>query len=442
MTRGLVTRRGVLALVGTAATAGCSEIRAGVSGDRSTRIDGADVRSATEGDVPAVPRTVPVGIEGSYLEGRADRARRLLSGVPTPLDREEVPNGAIREELAAMHQGAREALAAAGDAGSPYEAMESLRSARGHAGALDAAWRAIDADLTREALLGDAEAIRRDVRNFRDGWRYAGTDPIRAVLVSAPVEEAVRRAMARASVDAAELRTEEENPVTVGELGGDLERARALLDDGTYLRDRYLDSLADAPGLGSTLRSAAGSLVSAARERRRGLPEYDPDDPSASVGRDVEETPAAWALRDLYDRATYLGRIGDERSDGRLATAVLLAGERLADLRAFESLHGRVAGGETFAVDGASDVESIRSAAVRAVEAALADAGHPRLARRALADPAAMIRFADRELRDVRDEVEARWIAREVGEYVTAAATARGVPRATERVAAALEGAA
>lgn len=92
------------------------------------------------------------------------------------------------------------------------------------------------------------------------------------------------------------------------------------------------------------------------------------------------------------------------------------------------------------AVEDVSDVERLRSAAVRAVETARADAAHPRLARRALSDLATEIRGADRELAEVGDEIEPRWIARDVGDYVEVAAIARAVPAATDRVASALAG--
>lgn len=434
------TRRGVLALLGTTAAAGCTGLPSTPFGDREVRIDGAALRALAERPTPVVPETVPVGIERQYLRRRSGDVRELLAVAPTPLDRREVPNGAIREKLASTHDRATEALAASEDAPSPYEAMRSIRRARGEAGELAAAWRAIDAGLTRADLLDPAATVLEAVREFDDEWEYVGADSVRVVLVGERIERGVARAIEAASVDRERFGFEQENPITVGELGGDVERARGLLDDATHLYDRYTGSLSGGTDRESTIRSAAESAVAAVDRRQEDLPAFDPRDPSAAFDRDVEDTPAAWALRDLYEGATHTRGIDHARSNEALgpASVVLLAQETLTRLRAFASLYDRVAGGERVALADAGDVEAIRSDAVRAIETARSEATHPRLARRVLADVAGTIPFADRELADVRDEIEPRWLARDVGIYLRTGAVARAVPAASERIASTL----
>lgn len=434
------TRRGVLALVGTTAFAGCSGIPSGILEEQPATLDGTELRALAERDAPAIPERAVVDIEGAVLDARRDHVRELLSGVPTPFSSREIPNGAIREELASMHERALDALDAADSAGSPYETLTSLRDARSRAGALNAAWRAIDAGLTREALLEDAAVVRREGRAFDERWRYVGDDPVRAVLIADRLERGVERAIAVASVDREELAAEQENPVTVGELGGDIERGRALLDDGAYLYDRYTASVTGATALESTIRSAARAAVDTVETRQRDLPAFDPGDPAATFGRDIEETPAAWALRDLYGHVSNTRGIDHARSNDQPAHVVLQAQEQLARIRAFTALYERIDDGERFAIEAASDVEALRSTAVAAVMAARSAAPDPRLARRLLADLAGGIRYTDREFADLRDEIEAAWIARDVSFYVTTAAIARAIPDAVDRITSLLAG--
>lgn len=431
------SRRGFLALVGTTALAGCGGVP-GLGGEQAPTIDGEALLAVVDGESPSVPETVPVAIGSEYPASATERIGVLLSSVPAPLDEEEVPNAAIREELAAMHDRAREALAEAEGARSAYERLQSLRHARGHAGELSAGWRAIDDGLTREALLEEAVPIRRDVRGLGDRVEYVGADPVRAVLVYEPIETGLARAAAHASIDRETLRMHRESPVSVGDVGGDLERARASLDDAAHLYDRYTASLPDDPALRSTLDSAVAALASRVDRRRRGLPAFDPDDPSGSVGREIDDTPAGWALRELYQRLSYTGRFEDERAAGHPAAAVLLAQEALAQIRAFAALHERVEGGDRLAVETAADVESIRTAAIGAIESARSGARYPGLVRRVATDLAARVEQTDRELADVGDGVEPRWIARDVGRYVVAGAMAEGLPAVSRRVASVL----
>jgi len=427
------TRRGVLALVGTTALAGCNAIPTDPFGEHPIQLDGAKLQALAEQEIPTIPERVVVDIEQSYLDSRRARIRELLAAVPTPFSSREIPNGAIREELASMHRRTLEMLDAADDAESRYETLTSLRNVRSQAGELNTAWQAIDADLTREALLEDSATVRQGVRAFDDSWQYVGTDAVRAVLIADRIERSVERAIGVTSVDREELKAEQENPITVGELGGDIEQARALLDDSVYLYDRYTTSLTDPTDLSGTIRSAAASAVGAIEARQDDLPEFNPENPAATFGQDIEDTPAAWALEELYDYVSETYGIDHARSNDQPARVILEAQEAFARMQAFTSLYERIDEGERFAIEAVSDVKALRSTAVEAVTAAASEAPDPRLTHRIATDLAGAIRYTDREFTDLRDEIEAQWIARDVGFYVTTAAVARAVPDAVDR---------
>lgn len=436
--RGSMNRRAVLAALASTPLAGCGGVLRDVTGRSRPTLDGTAIRAAVRGDAPTVPERVPVDIEDRYVAAGADRVRALLDPVPMPLGPRQIPNGAIRERLAAAHDRAKDQLTAAEDAASLYEAIRSIRHARSEAAELNAGWRAIDDGLTREGLLDEAEAINDDVAAFEASWSYLGADPVRATLVHRRIEFDVDRAAAESSVGPASLDREQESPVSVGDLGGDLERARALLDDVTYLFGRFTASLDDPVDLQEEIRAAADTLRETVLSRVDSLPAFADTDPSASFDRDIEDTPVAWALRELHDDASYTGWENRRGAPDHPARTVLVAETKLAELRAFAALHERVADGSPVGLDSASTVASHRSAAIAAIESARASPPHPGLVNHGLTDPAMWIRAADRDLADVDDDVPPGTIAWDVGFYLAAAAVARAVPAAVADVVAAL----
>lgn len=428
------TRRGVLALIGTTAVTGCSGIPRNFFGQDPVELDGAKLQALADRPVPSIPERTVVDIEQSLLDSRRKSVRQRLSAVPTPFSSQEIPNGAIREKLASVHERTRDLLDEAKKAETPYETLTSLRNARSRAAELNAAWQAIDAGLTREALLEDAATARQHVRTFDDRWQYMGDDAIRAVLIGDRLERNVEWATRIASVDREELAAEQETPITVGELGGDIERARALLDDSTYLYDRYTASLTNPSELQSTIQSAAKATVRVIETRQNDLPEFNPENPAETFDQDIEDTPAAWALQELYDPVADTHELNRAQSKGQPAHLILQAQSKLARIQAFSSLYERVDDGEYFAIKAVSDVEALRSTAIQAVTTAQSAAPDQHLARRILTELVGTIRYADQEFADLRDKIEVEWIARDVSLYVITAAIARAIPDTVDHI--------
>jgi hypothetical protein len=426
--RRAVTRRGALALLG--ALAGCNET-ASIGGSR-TRIDGAAVR-ALAGDAAAVPERLPVGVGSAHLAAGEKRVRTLLDAVPADLGAEALPNGAMRERIVERRRDAVENLDAAASAATPFERLGRIADARGQARFAAGAWRAVDAEATRDDLTDEAAAVRDDRAAFRNRWAYRGGDPVVAVRVHAEIERRVAGDRVDDPADDPQ-RYRAGNPLGVGEAAGRIERVRTAVDDAAHQYDRLLASVEDPVDLHPRFLDARRAVRETFESERGDLPRVDAEAPWRIEGVDVEETPAAAALAELYRSID--PRHDDGRDDEPPACALHRAHASLIDLRAFASLRARVAAGETVAIESVDDVAAVRREAVGAVRDAAASPSI--LGRTALADTAARLRYADDRLTEVGGEVRARRLRGEVTRYLVVAARARAVPGASERAVAAL----
>lgn len=425
-----LTRRGALGALGV--LAGCSATDP--LGDDRTELDGRAIRALVDDSVPAVPERLPVGVGTAHLEASEERARALLDAVPASLGPDDLPNGAMRERIRRKREYAVEGLDAAAEAPTPFERLDALAGARGDARFAAGAWRAIDGDLTRDDLRDEAGTVRDDRAAFRERWQYLGGDPAVAVRVHAEIEERVDAG--RADIALGEPRRYRVgNPLGVGEIAEEIERARVAVADATHCYDRLLASVGEPTDLRTRFLDARRSVREVFESERDDLPPVDAEEPWRVEGVDTEDTPAAEALEELY-------RPIDPRHDDRWddewpARSLHWAHATLIGLRAFASLRARVADGETFAVESADNVAAVRREAIDSVRTAAAEPTI--LGRTALTDAAARLGHADARLTEVRDDVSAVQIRNEVGRYLVVMARARAVSRASERVIEALQ---
>lgn len=426
-----LTRRGALALLG--ALAGCSATTP--LGGGETDLDGAAIRAAVAGDAPSIPERLPVGIGSDHLAATERRARTLIDAVPPDLGPERIPNGAIRERIRRKREYAVDSFDRGTAAPTPFERLDAVADARAEARFAAAAWRAVDAGLTREDLTDEADAVRRDRRAFRDRWQYVGGDPVAAVRVHAAIERRVDGG--RADVAFGEPRRYRlGNPLGVGEIAEEIERARVAVDDATHFYDRLVQSVDEPTPLRDRFVGARTTLRDAFESARDALPAVDSEAPWRVEGVDVEDTPAEWALEELYRPID--PRYDDGWREAPPARSLLWAHDSFVGLAAFRSLRERVATGETFVVESAEDVAAMRSDAVEAVRTASDESSVPVLTRTVLTDVSDRIGHTDDRLSDVDDAVTAARVRRELSTYLVAAARARATPAASERVAEAL----
>ncbi|MFB6101738.1 MAG: hypothetical protein ABEJ73_04165 [Haloplanus sp.] len=429
MTR--LTRRGTLALLGT--LTGCSAMPNAT--DEAAQLDGAALRALADEPAPTIPDRLPVGIGEAHLEATAKRAQALFEAVPATLGPEQIPNGAIREKVHQARERAAESLSNARAATAPYERLRAFADARAEGRFAAGAWRAIDQGLTRAALRDEAERIRGDHRALRERWQYVGGDPVDATLVHAAIERRVDAGRADIALGPPR-RYRVGNPLGVGELAEEVERARVAVDDAGHLYDRLTASVTEPTDLRPRFRAARESLRDDFESERADMPSVGAERPWQVEGVDVEDTPAAEALRELYRQ--FDPEHDDGWAEAQPAQSLLWAHGSFASLQAFASLRATVADGETFAVESVDDVAAMRTAAVEAVRAA-AEAPHvPALTRQQLAELSTNLGHADDRLADVEGTVSAERLHHEVARYLTVAAKARATPRASERVASAL----
>jgi len=423
------TRRETLALVGAVAGAGCSALP---GSDDTTTLDGPALRSLVADGHSTVPERLPVTISSAHLAATEERARALVDAVPANLGPDAIPNGAIREHVRRAREGAVERVADAADAATEYERLGGFADARADARFAAGAWRAIDDGLTREDLRPAATRVREDRRALRARREYLGADPVTALAVHAAVE---RRLDTRVETDG-RTRYRADNPLGVGELAEDVERARAAVDDAAHLYDQHVAGLDDSPTLRPRYRAARSTLRADFESERAELPAVDGDRPWTVEGVDVSETPAGEALDDLYQPID--PEYEDGWADGTLARSVLWGHRSFVSLRAFASLRARVAEGERFEIESVEDVAALRSEAVDAVRSANADPAVPTLTRAVLADVVRGLANADADLASSDDEVRVVSLRYPAANYLVVAARANATPSASDHVASAL----
>lgn len=439
MTGPATTRRGALALLGSSLLAGCSGLGTSSGDDPGPELDASALRAVTEGELPSLPRTLPVDISPAFLGDRASWPRIALDGVPTPLTPDDVPNGAIRERMRRERKSARDALDRADSAETRLQRLDALDDAREHAANLLGAWIAIHEGVTREAIVRSADPVRDDLSAFTDRWKYIGADPVRSVLVHEELESRVGRAERALSsgLNGGRRRYDPENPLAVGEAAATIEVARTNVAAVEHIYDRFASSLDDPTNLRSRFEGARETLAGQLREAAGDIPPED-EETEAMVGRDIEGTPAESALDGLRWRAEDARAVRGEGDDP--ATGVVRTHALLSTVEAFRTLRDRVAGGESFTVSSVEDVETYREAAVDAVNAARTADGYPRLTRAELPSVVGRLSGTDRELASHEGAVRAGWIRREVSTYVAQRHVAEAIPNASRTTGDALSG--
>lgn len=434
------TRRSVLALVGSAAVAGCTSLPIGDQRD-TTELDGVRLRKLASRAEALPSQTRPVEITAAYLDSGETRARELLDEVPSPLTEAEIPNGVIRERVVDTRESATTALERAATATSPYQRLVELEHARGDARFVAATWAAVGDRLTRDDVVAEASGLRQAIDDFRERWEYVGSDPVRSVVVHETLEARVRSATSGVE-NLRDGRTHHPGDVLdVGELAEEAERARTNVADAGHVYEQYTDSLDDSRELAATFSAARDTLVEAVRERTRDRfgTSSDPSDPTSLVERDVDGTPAASVLRELSRDLQFVDW-GDESVEW-VANDVLRAHEHLVRHRALDAVVTRIEEGDDFTVERVADVEAGRNDAVEAVSTTLSGSDVSALTRNLVPEVARRVEFADGRLADLEDTVRASWLDEVVAEYVVVSTMVEATPSVSGRVGDALRSA-
>ena len=420
------TRRGLLAVAGATALAGCTDLSEFGGGNDPT-ISAYDLREIDPGDdpEPVIPESVPVDIAPAQFDAARNRVTSLLAELPTPLGPEEIPNGHVRRHLLDAATAATNGLDDARDAPTALAALTSLRRARSEARYAAAGWAVADRDLSADPLEQEYEAVVSEAQSARNAHEYVGTDPVRAALVHSRIEELLDRA-----AESEEPRGDGSHLLSVAEWGETTESARAHLDDARHLDAQFADSLPANPGsVEATLTEAAETLLADIRSRTSALP----PEPTADEWGIPER-----AIADLRRDAAYgITRLSDAAGP---ASAVVDANRQRTRFRALARLQERVAAGDVPDPESAEAVREIRGTASDALEAALAESSTPELTRTAITGAAWRVANADWAISQHEGEISPSQLDLDVADYVIATAVGRAAPAVTERTVEALEG--
>lgn len=425
-TRHELTRRGLLAVVGTSAIAGCSSLSERTGGSKSTiRVyDLPDINKESVPE-PIVPPSLPIEVAPKQFATARDRVNTLLSSLPTPLGPTEIPNGHIRQHLTDAADEATDGLDKARIARTNLQALQSLQRARKHARYASAGWAVADQGQSISPLRREYRQTLSKARSFRNSHEYIGEDLVRAALVHAYIENTLNRI-----VDTTRPRTDDEGQLlTVAEWGETAESAQASLDDTRHLAEQFAGSLSDDAGtVDGILTRTAETLLADSQSRRTELP---PEPTTSDWG--VAENVRNHIRRRVNDGTnSVIASIGPAR-------AVIVATEQLAYLRAFDRVEERIEAGEITTVDTAKALREIRSTAYNELTTALEESPEPELARTVISDVSWLVTQADWELERINRDVSPERLDDTVADYFIATAVARVVPAACRQTADALE---
>jgi hypothetical protein len=416
----------MLALAGTSAVAGCQSLD-GLAGDTESTISVYDLPDIDEASArrQIVPPSVPVTIEPAYVADTRDRVTALLSELPTPFGPAAIPNGYVRQRLTDAADDATDGLDDARTAQTDLQALQSLQNAREQARYAAAGWAMADQGLSAAPLRREHRQAVADAESFRDAHEYVGTDLVRATLVHARIEDALRRL-----TDDTQPHVHEDGALlTVAGWGETAESAQATLADARHLDTQFTASLPDDAGtVEDALAGAAETLAADLRARQS-------DQPPQPTAEDwgVAEHVVAELRREARETPE------DGAATSRPASAVVDATERIAHARALSTVQERIDAGEITRVESAEALRAIRTTAYETLGTALDESPAPELARTVVSDVSWRVSSGDRELGRIDRDVPAGRLDDIVEDYVVVAAVARATPAACRQTVDALE---
>lgn len=436
------SRRAFLAAGASAlvATAGCSRLPVVGDDDAGVSYDSERLRDVPDLDAVTIPATHPGPVPNALAETHANRAEALLAEVP---EDSAIPNGVVAARIADDREHAAESIADPPTDVSTLEALDGWRYDRTDAAEVRGTYEAATGDADPEGLRERRDAIRADLRAFREIWTYRGRNVVEAVAVHRNVEDLATEAGDALVPDQPFPADPNDAVFAVGSLVSEAEDARAAVDDAAALRDAYTDD-----GMTSYRDAIATAAVRLERAtdatRHRVDPYVSADSDVSDFQRDLDDTPAEW----LFWRTKSTARTAIESMESAIerddyATAVAESGRALVGLLALESAVEAIQSGEYGMPQSTDAVVEAREQAVDAVTETATMEPQP------LTDVLAVrarsaLRDGERELagnpdyESYEDVPDQRDVRNAVAMYALAGHAADAIPPVAERVTAEL----
>ncbi|WP_225336164.1 hypothetical protein [Halomicrobium urmianum] len=424
-----LSRRSLLTVCSAslASIAGCSALPFGSDDDERSYEQG-PLRTLAEQDLPEPPTGVTVTVPEGALDRHRRRARELLEEVP---EEPAVPNGLIAARLARNRANVAEDLERGSTAEPfqlPLDRLGHWRYLRGEAAEVRGAYRAATSDVSEATVDERRGEIRTDLYDFLSEWEYRGEDPARALAVHYRIERLIDQCRNYLDLWPKFPERPADDVERVGRIAGDVETARAALEDAVAMRDRYVNGLDDP-------HSYRRAFTAVAREvhrttdftiHRKGLRQYLDaiGRPEWPHDRNLDGTVAETLYRRVQNLAHYR-RHREARQQERYATTVVDGGISLAAVVALEDVVAAIRDGDHGQVESSSEVQTLAGEAQRALDGALTT--EPQTVSLQVAMPAFdLLQDVTHHLAEHR--VGEHEIHRAAGTYASARYFARSVP--------------
>jgi hypothetical protein len=423
------TRRRVLAGLGAAAVAslsGCSLLE--TADDEPPRFSSTDVETILSTSISDPQRPAPVTLSTSALDDGLNRCSELIDTVPESISVEQIPNGAIRDEIATLRSDAVDARDAVRDESRPFDGLLALREARETAREAATAYAAVQNDLVR-----DVEAARREARTAV-GTRlaqvgYAGDDRGRTLLVAYRIEQSLLDARRRVNRG---FRTPAPTVLDVGELAGDVEYAAATLGASDTIAQRHTATVDEPTDF--TAQTSAALETTLRSLSRADLP--DADTTAQEVfGQELTRPERQYLFQEaLRGVNRWRDDLSSALTAGRFASGIDHAIRLERDARALDTVIQRIDDDDVPELASVDPIRDEREAAIEAAEAIPVSPTEPSLASDVVARSLQRLVWIDRELElYIQRDTESR-LQREYARYVYLRAQFEALPTAIEAV--------
>lgn len=421
-------RRTLLGAIGTGvlgATAGCLDLEFLESDESHRRFDADELEPILAMDAPDVVRPAPVQPSEDAVADAVDRLEELIDAVPDRLTADDVPNGAVRDDIGrtrAIARNRREALEKSPDR---FRTLRRCIHARWYAGEAASALEAAAGERSREDVESERDEIRTRLERRRRAVDHVGDRVQRTMLLEYRLERELTDAETW-------LENRPRDDVTgvlaVGEIGGAIERARAAVSFGEELEHRHETRLEDR-------RSFADRFETALERSLESIDAADvPDestDPADLIEADVSDTFAERvALEGAIPFANAAERTTEAASNGETATALRNACAFERNRRAFETIRERIEDGAHRSIESVDDVRTVRESALESAADVPFEPDDPSLGGDFLAYEYERLGRIDARIQKTIDDDWQMGLTREYTDYVVIGTQLEALPEA------------
>ncbi|WP_137288899.1 hypothetical protein [Natronorubrum halophilum] len=426
MTR--LERRALLGAIGTTAigaTAGCLDFAFLESDEPRRRFDADELEPILTMDLPDVVRPAPVQPSQTAVEDAVDRLETLIDAVPDPLEADDVPNGAVRNDIGRTREIARDRRDALEESPDRFRALRRSVAARRYAGEAAVAIEAARDERSLEDVESERDDVRTRIENRRTAFDHVGDDVQRTLLLEHRLESELDIAEWRLDT---RPRDDASGAPAIGSIGGVVEQARAAISFGEELERRHEERLEDERSFADQFETALERCLESIDAAD--LPD-EPDEPADLVEADVSDTIGETvALEGAISFVNAAEWTIEAASNGETATALRNACAFERDRRAFETIRDRIEDGAHRSLESIEDVRDVRESALESAADVPFEPETPSLGGDFLAYGYERLGRIDARIREVIDDDWHTGLSTEYEDYVVIGAQLEALPEA------------